>query len=135
MTMYDATAPSRHQDAGVEQAGGVEARLRGRQRRAEQLRALLEVPGHVVAADGVVMGDGAAGVDHGVGGGALDVPPLFRQAAVVADGVPGEIGRRPVRIDVGEAAGHDAGPAGDAGDRVLGRALAAVVEIAEPGPR
>src|SRR5215469_370863 len=64
------------QDAGIEQALGVEGLLGGFERRAEERGALAIVPGAVVAADGVVMGDGAARGDDRIEARALDFLPL-----------------------------------------------------------
>jgi hypothetical protein len=47
--------------------------------------------------------------------------PLRGKIAVPSGGVEGEIRRRPVRIDMGAAAGHLAGTPGRLHDRALGR--------------
>ena len=49
------------QNAGVEHPGRVHCRLGRAERRRERLGALAVIPGPVVAADRVVVGDGAAG--------------------------------------------------------------------------
>src|SRR6266487_1975024 len=64
------------QDARIERPGRVELRLHGPQPGGERLRALAVVPGSVIAADRVVVGDRAASVDHSVGDGGLDLVPL-----------------------------------------------------------
>ena len=66
---------------------GSSALLRGAQRRREQLRPLAVVPAPMVAADRVVMGDGAAERHQRVGGGDLDRPALLDQARLVAERV------------------------------------------------
>ena len=67
----------------------------------------------------------------------LDRPPLLDLGAGRGLRVIGEVGRGPVRIDVGEAAGHVAGTAGRLPDRALRRRLDAGVELFEavPGDR
>ena len=92
------------QHAGVEDAPRVELRLGGAQRRRERVRALAVVPGAVVAADRVVVGDRAAGVDHRVRDGGLDLVPLLDLGAAPRRGEHRVVGRGPVRIDVREAA-------------------------------
>ena len=71
----------------------------------EKLRPLPVVPGPVIAADGMMMSDGAACRDQRVACRILDGLPLREKRAMPAARVEREIGRRPVRIDVGEAAG------------------------------
>ena len=82
----------------------------------------------MVAPDRVMVGDRAAVRDHGIEAGRLDGVPLRDQLAVPPSGVEGEIRRRPVRIDMGAAAGHLAGTPGRLDDRALGRGLDLVVE-------
>ena len=60
------------QHAGVEHTVRIELALGGAQRGCEQLRPLPVVPGPMVAADGVMMGDGAAGFDQRVARGAYN---------------------------------------------------------------
>src|SRR6202035_1159890 len=115
------------QHAGMEQALRIDGVLCGSELGGEERRALVVVPGAVVAADGVVMGDRAAGLDQRTRGGALDRLPFLEQRAVPAQAVKAEIGRRPVGIDMGEAAGDLARPAGGIGDRSLGCRLDLVV--------
>ena len=69
--------PGREQHAGVEDGAGVEGALRRRQRLAEELGPLGLVPGHVIAANGMVVGDRPAPLDQCVGGRPLDRPPLL----------------------------------------------------------
>ena len=113
----------------------IERALGGAQRRGEQVRPLAVVPAAMVAADGVVMRDRAAGVDQRVARRGLDRPPLLEQRAVPAKRVEGEIRRRAVGIDVGEAAGDLALDAGRLQDRLLGRRLHGVVEAPRSAPR
>ena len=71
----------------------------------------------MIAPDRVMMRDGAAILDHGVERRALDREPLRAELARLAQGVEGEVGRRAVRIDMGEAAGDLAVAAGRLADR------------------
>ena len=57
---------------------GIERALRRGERFAEQVGALLAIPGHVVAPDRVMMGDRAAGRDQRVGGARLDLGAIAR---------------------------------------------------------
>ena len=82
----------------------VQLGLGGAQRGGERGRALAVVPGAVVAADRVVVGDRAAALDHRLGGGGLDLVPLLDLAAPHRRRHHREVGRRPVGVDVGEAA-------------------------------
>ena len=59
----------------------------------------------MVAPDRMVMGNGAAVLDHGIEAGRFYGVPLRAQLAVTAGGMEGEIRRGPVGIDVGDAAG------------------------------
>ncbi len=72
------------QHPGVENALRVELLLGGAQGRGEGVGPLAVVPGPVVAADGVVVGDRAAGIDQRVGDGGLDLVPLLDLRARVA---------------------------------------------------
>ncbi len=86
------------EDAGVEDAVGVDGFFGGAEGVGEKLGALLVVAaGAVQAADGVVVGDGAAvGVDGG-GGGVLDRLPLlgFRARSAEAGENIQELSRGP----------------------------------------
>src|SRR5689334_2004926 len=117
------------QHARVEHALRIELTLGGAKRGGEQLRPLAVVPRPVVAADGMMMGDGAAGFDQGVARGSLDRLPLLQQRAVAAEAVEGEVRRGPVRIDMSEAAGDFAGLSGRVENGALGRRLHLVVEV------
>ena len=63
----------------------------------------------MVAPDRVMVRHRAAIRDHRIKTGRLDGVPLRGKIAVPSGGVEGEIRRRPVRIDMGAAAGHLAG--------------------------
>src|SRR5438477_1686058 len=95
---------------GIDQHPGIEGPCRiergfgGGQRGGERIRALAVVPGPVVAADGVVMGDGPAAVDHDVRGGPLYLRPLLELPADASRGEDREVRRRSIRIYVREAA-------------------------------
>ena len=128
---------------GLSIAGRVELGLGGAQGGGEGGRALAVVPGAVVAADGVVVGDRAAGLDQRLGDGGLDLVPLLDLAAAHRRRQDGEVGRGAVGVDVGEAAA-DAGRAGalgrhaaDLGDRLARRLHHRRVELLEavPGDR
>ncbi len=71
----------------------------------EGLRPLAVIPRPVIAPDGVMVSDGATGVDDGIGDGALDRPPLLDLLATRGRGNYGEVGGGAVRVDVSEAAG------------------------------
>src|SRR4249920_3254274 len=88
----------------------------------------------MVAPDRMVMGNGAAVLDHGIEACRFYGVPLRAQLAVTAGGVEGEIRRRPVRVDVGNAAGDLSGTPGRLDNRTLGRGLDLVVEGLEPLP-
>ena len=103
-----ALGPKSIEHAGVERSGGVERRLGRAQRGGERLGPLAVIPRPVVAPDGVVVGDGPAGGQDRVGGGALDLRPLLELLAPAGRGQDGVVGGRPVGIDVGEAARHRA---------------------------
>src|SRR5581483_12433377 len=111
------------QHAGIEQALRIERRFRRLERRGKKRRSLAVVPGTVIAADGVVVRDCAARRDERVGGGGLDRLPLLQKRAVAAESVEREIGRGPVGIDVGEAAGDLARLARSIADGALRRRL------------
>ena len=115
----------------------VERAFRRAQRRGEQVRPLAIVPAAMIAPDRVMMGDRAAGGDQRVARRALDRPPLLDQRAMPAERVEREIGRGPVGIDMGEAAGDFALDAGRLENGALGRGLDRVVERFEalPGDR
>src|SRR5262245_24636629 len=112
-----------NQHAGIEQPLRVERLLGGAQRVGEQRRALLVVPRTMIAADRVVMRDGAAVCDYRIERRALDGVPLWAEPARLAERVEGEVGRRTVGIDMGEAAGDLALAAGRRLDRGCGRGL------------
>ena len=78
------------------------------QRRGERLRALAVVPGAVVAADRVVVGDRAAGRLDRLRGGRLDLVPLLELGAAPGRREHREVGRGAVGVGVREAAGHAA---------------------------
>ena len=88
----------------VEDAGGVQLGLGRAQGGGERRRALAVIPGTVVAADRVVVGDRAAGVDQRLGDGRLDLVPLLDLAAANSGREDREVGRGAVGVDVGEAA-------------------------------
>src|SRR2546423_2712677 len=95
-----------YQQARIDQALAVEVLLGGAQRLGEQRRALLVIPRTVIAPDRMVMRDRAAVGDHGVEPRALDDAPLFAELSGLPKRMEREVGRRPVGIDMGEAAGH-----------------------------
>ena len=68
----------RHEYAGVEDSLRIEVGLGPRENLAEQLGTLLLVPRLVIAADGVMVGDGASVVDHCVGDDTFYLPPLLQ---------------------------------------------------------
>src|SRR5207244_10096899 len=107
--------------------------LGGAQGAGEQVGTLAVVPGPVVTADGVVVGDRAAVSQHRLGGGGLDVAPLLELRPATAGREHGEVGRRAVGIDVGEAAGREAAAAYVL-QRPLDRNGDAGVEGGEPVP-
>src|ERR1700736_3904928 len=75
------------QNARVEHALRVERLLGRPQRRSKESRDFSVVPRPVIAANSMMMGDGAAGADQRVARGALDRPPLVQQSAVPAEGM------------------------------------------------
>jgi hypothetical protein len=87
----------------------------------EQRRALAIVPLPMVTPDRMMVSDSAAVRDHGIEAGRLDGVPLRAQLAMPPHGMERKIRRRPVRIDMGAAAGHLAGTPGRLHDRALGR--------------
>src|SRR3954451_10933839 len=90
--------------ARVEDCPRIELGLGGAEGGGEGGGALAVVPGAVVAADGVVVGDGAARVDDRLGDGGLDLVPLPDLAAADRRGENGEVGSDAIGVDVGEAA-------------------------------
>ena len=84
---------------------GSRACLAARSAARERLRALAVVPRAVVAADRVVVGDGAAVRDDRLARRRLDLVPHRDLGAAAARRDDGEVRRRPVRVDVGEPAG------------------------------
>ena len=99
------TLGSRIQEhAGVHDAAGVDGVLGRAQRGGEQLRALAVVLRTVHPADGVVVGDRPAGVEHRLAGGRLDLGPLRQLRTLLTHPEPRVIRRRPVGVDVSEAA-------------------------------
>ena len=89
---------------GLRIAGRVELGLGGAQGGGEGGRALAVVPGAVVAADRVVVGDRAAALDQRLGDRGLDLVPLLDLSAAHGRRQHREVGRDAVGIDVGEAA-------------------------------
>ena len=91
----------------------------------------------MIAADRVMVGDCPARVDQRLAGRVLDCPPLRRQIAMAAQGVEGEVGRRSVGVDMGEAARHLPPQPGGLPDRRFGRSLDGIVKGFEalPGNR
>src|SRR6478672_12981412 len=88
-----ATSSSRvDQHAGIQHSRWVQLGLGGAQGGSEGGRALAVVGGAVVAADGVVVGDRAAGVDQRFGDGGLDLVPLLDLAAADRRGDDREVG-------------------------------------------
>src|SRR5882762_8282226 len=85
----------------------------------------------------MMMRNRAAALDYGIERRALDGEPLAPKLSGFAERVKGEIGRRSVGINVGEAAGDLALAAGRLFDGVLGRGMNSVVELFEavPGDR
>ena len=89
---------------GLRTAFGSSSAFAARRASGEGVRALAVIPGPVIAADRVVVGDRAAGVDHRVGDGRLDLVPLGDLVAAPRRREHRVVGRRAVRVDVGEAA-------------------------------
>src|SRR5438552_11346405 len=106
----------------------MEFALSGPQGGVEKVGPLPIVPGPVIAADGMMMRDGAARHNQRVAGRILDGLPLLEQRAVTAERVEGKIRCGPVRIDMGEAAGYLAFDAGRFQDGTLGRRFHAVMK-------
>src|SRR6201994_3584944 len=80
------------EDAWVEDAGRIELRLCRSQSGSEGRRTLPVVPGTVVAADRVMVGDRAAALDQRLRDGGLDLVPLLDLAAADRRGEHGEVG-------------------------------------------
>src|ERR1700722_9217229 len=131
----DASAPASwiEEDAGVEDAFGIERAFDRLQGDGEAVGALAIVPGAMVAADGMVMSDGPAEAVELVGDGALDVIPLLKLRAALARREDGVIGRGPVGIGVSKPDG-DGALAADAVDGVLRGSDHLGVEIGEAVP-
>src|SRR6266849_2950446 len=88
----------------------------------------------MITANRVMMGDRTTRLDQRVAGRILDRLPLLQKSTVAAERVERKIRRRPVRIDMGEAACDLAFHAGRLEDRTLRRRLHLVVETFEPIP-
>ena len=136
----DSTAQGSIRTPGIEHPGRVELGLGGAQGGGERGRALAVIPGPVIAADRVVVGDRAAAVDQRLGDRRLDLVPLLDLAAAHRRREHREVGRGAVGVDVGEAAA-DAGRAGalarhpaGLGDRGARRLHHRRVELLEPVP-
>src|SRR5207247_749300 len=81
-TSARATVPASFKEhTGVEDGGGIEDALGALQCGSEQRRPLAVVVRPVIAADGVVMGDGTARSDDALRDGGLDLVPLGEMAA------------------------------------------------------
>src|SRR3954447_6417213 len=106
--------------AGVQDPARVDRPLGAAERLRELIRSLAVVPGPVVTADGVVMGDGAAAVDHRLRDGRLDLVPLLDLAPAAGRAQDREVGSRAVGVDVGEATRQPRRP------RTVGRGPAGV---------
>src|SRR6186713_3227598 len=65
----------------------------------------------MVAANGVVVGDGAAVGNHRIAGGRLEFAPHFDFGAATAHAAEAVVGRRAIGVDVGEAAAERAAAA------------------------
>jgi hypothetical protein len=79
----------------------------------------------------MVVRDCATRVDDCVDGGALDFPPPLKETVAMAERIKRKIGRRPIRVDVGEATGDLARPSRRLLDRGFCRRLHAIVEHLE----
>src|SRR2546421_3950671 len=93
----------------VERAARIDGRLRTAQRQRERIGPLTVIPGPVGAADGVMVGDRATGVDYRVGRRPLDLSPLLQLLAAAGGGEDRVVRRWAIRIHVGEAACDRAG--------------------------
>src|SRR4051812_15021988 len=122
------------ENARVEHALRIEFSFRGPKCRREQRRALTIVPGPVIAADRVMMGDRTARLDQRVAACGLDSLPLLQQRAVAAERVERKIRRGSVGIDMRDAARDLACHSGRREDRALRRRLHGVVESFEAVP-
>src|SRR4051812_36695613 len=121
MSMSASTTTSIGEDAGIENFRWVEHALRCSERAPEERGPLPAIPGHVIAPDGVVVGDRSTRREEGVGGAALDVAPLFDEFAGRAADVERVIGRWAVGINMCEPGRDDARAAGRLRERRLGR--------------
>src|SRR5215472_5740289 len=88
----------------------------------------------MIAADRVMMGDGATRRDQRLARGVLDRAPLCQQIPVSSESMECEIGCRPVGVDMSESAGDLSRPTSDVANRRLGRRFYLVVKILEPIP-
>lgn len=122
------------QDARVEHAAGIQFALGGPQRGGKKLWPLSVIPGSVISADGMVVRDGAARRDQRVARRVLDGLPLREQRTVATARVEGEVGRRPVRVDVGEATGDFTLHPGRLQNCAFGCRLDLIVKGFEPIP-
>src|ERR1700757_4981813 len=132
LTRFDRLRIDQH--PWIEHTRRIKLALGGAKRGRKQFRALAVVPGPVIAADGMMMGDRAASLDQRVACGIPDRLPLFNERAMASERVEREIRRRPVRIDVGEAAGHLASDASRLQNGTLCCGLDLVVEAFEAVP-
>src|SRR4051794_30114135 len=119
-----------NKDARVEKTLWIDRGLGAAQRLGERVGSLAVVPGTVIAADGVVVGDRPAGSLERVGSRPLDRPPLLDLLAAARRHHHREVRRRTVLVCVGEAAGDETGPA----DRLARRADDGLVERREALP-
>src|SRR6185369_9897597 len=90
-----------------------------------------------MASDRVVVGDCAARRDNRVKGGTLDGLPFLDEPTVTAERMERKIGRRSIRVDMGEATSDLAHPFRRIPDRRFRRGLDLVMERFEtfPGDR
>ena len=112
----------------IEQALWIHSCLGGPKGSGEQGRTLAIVPLPMVAADRMMVGDGATVLDHRIKTGRFDGVPLRVQFALSPGGMKSEIWRRAVRIDMGAATGDLAGTPSCVDDSALGRGLDLVVK-------
>ena len=88
-------------------------------RRGKKGRPLSVVPRPMIAADRVMVGDGATRGDQRIARGALDRAPLCQQIPVSSESMECEVGCRPVRVDMSEPASDLARPPGGVANRRL----------------
>src|SRR5262245_34722845 len=116
------------QHSRIEQALRVHGRLGRPEGSREQFWALAIVPPPMVPPDRMMMRDGSPVRNDSIETGRLNGVPLSDQLAMPSGGLEGEIRRRPVRIDMGAAAGHLAGTPSCLDDGTLGRGFDLVVK-------